>query len=74
MNFNERVAAWLTSQGYGPGPFEDLKVDPHGTDWAGGAESGFYSTFDVSVRWKGGYFNVEGEGMASMWKAVVTDA
>jgi hypothetical protein len=73
--FNERVAAWLESQGY-PGA-TDIDVRPHGTDWAGGTESGFYSTFavDIYFQWGGKLVisGAEGEEMESLWKAIVID-
>ena len=68
--FNELVTDWLISQKY-VGPFENLKVEPYGTDWEGDTETGFRSIFNVTVSWAGGLIEVEGEELASLWRAVV---
>jgi hypothetical protein len=73
--FDERIAGWLEAQGF-PGA-TNIEVQPRGTDWAGGTESGFYSTFEVDI-----YFDyegsrrssgAEGEEMEALWRAVVID-
>ncbi len=48
--FNDAVKGWLQSRGY---PVEDiLSVQGNGTDWAGGTEDGFHSTFDARTKLK----------------------
>lgn len=55
---------------------EIIEVGGYGTDWAGGTEEGFYSTFDAAVRWRRadgstqskGY---EGEDMGDLWAWVI---
>ena len=50
-------------------------VTPHGTDWAGSTEGGFYDTFSVSISYTSHeqthFMDVTGEDMGSLWNFVV---
>ena len=72
--FLNAVSRWLDSEGHRGA--RATSVHSYGTDWAGGTESGFYSTFDVTVRMvypdgNPGVLHVEGEAMNSLWDAVI---
>lgn len=73
--FSEYVLRWLREVQHVSATSVE-KVDGRGTDWCGSTEGGFYSQFDVDIRYtdEGGAVrtkSVEGEEMASLWSWVV---
>lgn len=72
--FNGRVLAWV-QQRYPAVAI--VSVRGSGSDWAGDTEGGFYSRFDVSIRWANAqgqvdWMDVNGEDMDSLWRALVS--
>ena len=72
--FKRVVLEWLKQRD--SSAIEVLAVSSHGTDYAGSTEGGFYSTFEVDLRYRTDdgrliFMDVEGDDMESLWSWVV---
>lgn len=74
IQVNERFLKWIKDN-QDPDATEFVSAETYGSDWDGDTEGGFYSTFEVTLKWLSGQERkshfVTGEDMESLWKAVV---
>ena len=72
--FNAAVSEWATRHYRRNVTVTEVRA--YGSDWAGDTESGFYSSFEVTLYGTddtgAGFFeDVDGEAMGSLWNFVV---
>jgi hypothetical protein len=78
QGYLDAVTAWLR----GNIERDDVtaaSASPYGSDWNGDTEGGFYSSFELTIRWtdeqgREGWTDVDGDDMDSLWRFVVNAA